>query len=122
MSKPVTSTPLLFFRLTWTVVSSSLSSAELSKMVFASTSPSFAATARFSTGFVLSAFRLSSTSSLSMVRLTLPSASGICFSPFTVRLFIVPAPPKSSQLAACSQLSTLVPVNCFVSHLPCATS
>lgn len=122
MSRAITSAPLLFVSVRRTLVSSSLSSALPPKMVFASSSLSFAATARFSTGFVLAASRLSSTSTCSIVRLTLPSPSGVFFSPFTVRLFSVPAPPKSSQLAAVSQLSTLVPVNCFVSHLPWLTS
>ena len=91
-------------------------------MVLASSSDSFAATAAFCTGLVLSAFRLPSTSTFSMVRLTLPSASGFCFSPFTVRLFTVPAPPKSSHAPVLSHAVRLVPVNCFVSHLPCDTS
>ena len=107
---------------TRTVLSSSLSSALPPNMVLASTSASLAATAAFCTGLVEFVFRLSSTSVSLMVRFTLPALSSVCFFPFTEMLFTLPAPPKSSQLATCSQLSRLVPMNCLVSHLPCAVS
>ena len=118
MSAEAISAPLLFVRARRTVFASSLNSAVIPKTVPASTSLSLVATALFWTGLELSASRLSSTSILSIVRLTLPSASAVCFLPFTVRLFIVPAPPKSSQLASCVQLSIFVPMNCFVRHFP----
>ena len=122
MSAEAISAPLLFVSARRTLLPSSLSSAFMPNTVLASISCSFAATAAFCTGFVEFAFRLSSTSVSLMVMLTLPVLSGSCFAPFTVTLFTVPSPPKSSQLAACSQLSMLVPLNCLVSHLPCAVS
>ncbi len=122
MSAEAISAPLLFVSARRTLLPSSLSSAFMPSTVLASISCSFAATAAFCTGFVEFAFRLSSTSVSSIVRFTLPVPSSVCFTPFTEMLFTFPAPPKSSQLAACSQLSKLVPTNCLVSHLPCAVS
>ena len=90
--------------------------------VCASSSFIFVATTRFSTGLVLSSFRLSSTSVSLTSMFTLPSSSGVSAVPFTVTLFTVPAPPKSSQLTGSSQLSVVEPVNCLVSHFPGSVS
>ena len=122
MSADAISAPLLLVSARRTLLPSSLSSAFMPKTVLASISISFDATAAFCTGFVELTFRLSSTSVSLMVMATLPSKPGSSFLPFSVTLFTVPSPPKSSQLAACSQLSMFVPLNCLVSHLPCAVS
>ena len=117
----VMAAPLLFFSVT-VCVPSSPSSTSLSNRVALSISLNLPATARFSTGFVLWASRLASTVTSSTVRSMLPWASGVFFWPFSVTLFTVPPPPKSSQLLSLSQLVRLVPTNCFVCHLPWLTS
>ena len=118
ISTAVISAPLLFWKDRRTDVSSSLTSAFTLNSVEASTSLKRAVTTLFSTGLVESADKVSSTSRISTFTFTLPAASGVCFSPFTVTLFTVPLPPNSSQLASWSQASRAVPVNWYVSHLP----
>jgi len=113
----VMAAPLLFFSVTVCLPSSS-SVTSLSKRVPASISLSLLETARFCTGFVLSASRVSSTSVSFTVRLMLPCVSGTAFCPFSVTLFTVPPPPKSSQLLSLSQVTRFVPTNCFVRYRP----
>ena len=112
----VMATPLLFFSVTVCFPSSSVTS--LSKRVPASISPILPVMARFCTGFVLPASSVSSTSVSLTVRLMLPWLSGVAFCPFSVTLFTVPPPPKSSQLLSLSQVARLVPANCLVWYFP----
>ncbi len=102
-------TELLLLSCTVTVPSS-FSMTSLLKRVPDSSSDSLAVTTPFCTGLVLEALRLSSTSTSSMVMPTLPSASGVFFSPLTVMLLTVFFEPYSSHAPGLVNVDRLVPM------------